>query len=62
VHQTDLQILFFDLCDMHRPSLKMGEYMEFQIGLSVKEFVEFFLSPLNLITFSCYSTFETISF
>jgi hypothetical protein len=35
--QDDLQTLFFDLGDMHRPTLKMEEDMEFEIGLSVKQ-------------------------
>jgi hypothetical protein len=35
--QDDIETLFFDLGDMHRPTLKMEEDMEFEIGLSVKQ-------------------------
>jgi hypothetical protein len=41
VHQPDLQTLLFDLSDMHRPPLKMEEYMEFESGwLSVRKILE----------------------
>jgi hypothetical protein len=33
--------MLFDLDDMHRPTLKMEEDMEFKSGLSVKQILEF---------------------
>jgi hypothetical protein len=46
--------------DMHTPTLKIEEDMEFQKGLSVKQFLEFFKSQ-KLTLLSCILTFETIS-
>jgi hypothetical protein len=40
--QTDLQTMLFNMDDMHTPTLKIEEDMEFQKGLSVKQFLEFF--------------------
>jgi hypothetical protein len=57
---TDLQTILFILDDMHILTLKIEEDMEFQRGLSVKQFLEFFLSRQKLILLSCISTFETI--
>jgi hypothetical protein len=36
--------LFFDLRDMHRPTLKMEEDMEFERGPSVQQIMEILLS------------------
>jgi hypothetical protein len=40
VLQYGLEILIFDLGDMHRPTLKMEEYIEFKRRLSVKQILE----------------------
>jgi hypothetical protein len=53
-----LQTLLFYLVDMHRPSLNIEEVMEFQIGLSVKQIMEFACLE-NLRFFSSVWTFET---
>jgi hypothetical protein len=45
--QDDLETLFFNLGDMHRPTLKMEENMEFEIGLSVKQILKILLSLKN---------------
>jgi hypothetical protein len=55
--QADLQILLYDLDDMHRPSHNIEEDMEFQRRLSIKQFLKICLE--KLITFSYVSTFET---
>jgi hypothetical protein len=59
--QTDLQTILFNLDDVHIPTPKIEEDMEFQRGLSVKQFLEIFLSGQKLTLLSCISTFETIS-
>jgi hypothetical protein len=41
--QDDLQTLFYDLGDMHRPSHKIEEVIEFQKELTDKEILEKFL-------------------
>jgi hypothetical protein len=61
VLQDGLEILLFDLSDMHRPTLKREEDMEFERGLSAKKILEILLSLKILITFSCVLTFETIT-
>jgi hypothetical protein len=61
VLQDGLEILLFDLGDMHRPTLKREEDMEFERGLSAKKILEILLSLKILITFSCVLTFETIT-
>jgi hypothetical protein len=61
VLQNGLQPLLFDLGDMHRPSPKMEEDIEFQKGLSVKQILEF-ASLGNLKSFSHVWTSETIAF
>jgi hypothetical protein len=45
--QDDLETLFFDLCEMHRPTLRMEEDMEFEIGISVKLILEILQSLEN---------------
>jgi hypothetical protein len=40
VYQSDLQMLLFDLTNMHRLTLKIEEDIEFQKALSVKQFLE----------------------
>jgi hypothetical protein len=42
VLRDGLQTLFFDLEDMHRPSLKIEEVMEFPKELSAKQSLEIF--------------------
>jgi hypothetical protein len=59
--QTDLQTTLFNLDDMHIPTLKIEEDMGFQRGLSVKQFLENFLSQQKLTLLSCILTFETIT-
>jgi hypothetical protein len=59
--QTDLQTILFNLDDVNIPTPKIEEDMEFQRGLSVKQFLEIFLSGQKLTLLSCISTFETIS-
>jgi hypothetical protein len=59
--QTDLKIMLFNLDDMDIPTLKIEEDIEFQRGLSVKQFLENFLSRQKLTLLSCISTFETIA-
>jgi hypothetical protein len=59
--QTDLKIMLFNLDDMDIPTLKIEEDIEFQRGLSVKQFLEIFLSRQKLTLLSCISTFETIA-
>jgi hypothetical protein len=58
--QTDLQTMLLNLYDMHISTLKIEEDMEFQRGLSVKQFLEIFLSRQKLTLLSCILTFETI--
>jgi hypothetical protein len=59
--QDDLETLFFDLGDMHRPTLNMKENMEFEKGLIVKQILEILQSG-KLRMLSCVLTFETITF
>jgi hypothetical protein len=59
--QTDLKIMLFNLDGMDIPTLKIEEDIEFQRGLSVKQFLENFLSRQKLTLLSCISTFETIA-
>jgi hypothetical protein len=59
--QTDLQTMLLNLYVMHISTLKIEEDMEFQRGLSVKQFLEIFLSRQKLTLLSCILTFETIS-
>jgi hypothetical protein len=47
VLQTDLQTILVNLGDMHGPTLRIEEDMEFPRGLSVKKILEF-VSLLNL--------------
>jgi hypothetical protein len=42
VIQDGLQMLLFHQNDMHKLTPKIEEDMEFQRGLSIKEFLEFF--------------------
>jgi hypothetical protein len=58
--QTDLQTMLLNLYVMHISTLKIEEDMEFQRGLSVKQFLEIFLSRQKLTLLSCILTFETI--
>jgi hypothetical protein len=44
VLQDDLSASFYDLDDMHILNLKIVEDIKFQIGLSVKQILEFFQS------------------
>jgi hypothetical protein len=59
--QTDLQTMLFNLDDVHIPNLEIEDDTEFQRGLSVKQFLEIFLSRQKLTLLSCISTFETIA-
>jgi hypothetical protein len=59
VLQDGVETLFFDLGDMHRPTIKMEEDMEFERGLSVKQILK--CCHVKLIMFSCVLTFETIT-
>jgi hypothetical protein len=59
--QTDLQTMLFNLDDMHIATFKIEEDIEFQRGLSVKQFLEIFLSQQKLTLLSYILTFETIA-
>jgi hypothetical protein len=53
--------MLFNLDDMHIPTLEIDEDMEFQRGLSVKQFLEIFVRRQKLTLLSCILTFETIA-
>jgi hypothetical protein len=55
VIQDDPQTFLFNMGDMHRPSQKIGDDMEFQKGIHI-------FSLGNLRSFSFVWTFETNSF
>jgi hypothetical protein len=59
--QTDLQRMLFNLDDMHIATFKIEEDIEFQRGLSVKQFLEIFPSQQKLTLLSYILTFETIA-
>jgi hypothetical protein len=59
--QTDIQTMLFNLDDMHIPTQEIDEDMEFQRGLSVKQFLEIFVRRQKLTLLSCILTFETIA-
>jgi hypothetical protein len=53
--------MLFNLDDMHIATFKIEEDIEFQRGLSVKQFLEIFLSQQKLTLLSYILTFETIA-
>jgi hypothetical protein len=42
-------LTLFDLSDMHRPALKMEEYMEFERGLCVKQFLKIWSGEIDIV-------------
>jgi hypothetical protein len=56
--QGGLQDFLYHLEDMQKLNFHIEEDMEFQKVLNVKEFLN--LLRKNLVTFSCFSTFETM--